>query len=258
MTSGFPIWLVATTHRPPPCAAGYWRSSACSPHAQFESYRGHEQVRGRNTIRPQQVGPFPQSIRPFSGAIGTPQRLLNVHVVRRPPPNVTAQAGRSHHRKMPRVKTLSPKLPGRSRSADTIHPAPTPTFQLSYLPPRTKHDHKIKPTNPPRSAEVRGARGPSILRPRPLSTLAREPRRRSPPRSVRTCPATVRCGGSPCGVHAGLCNPDDYDIVKTYAAEYRGIAQYHLLATDVWRLTRLRWVTETSMLKTLAASTSPP
>jgi group II intron reverse transcriptase/maturase len=50
-----------------------------------------------------------------------------------------------------------------------------------------------------------------------------------------------------------MCNLDDYDIVKTYAAEYRGIVQYYLLATDVWRLTRLRWVTETSMLKTLAA-----
>jgi Type II intron maturase/AI2M/AI1M-like, HNH endonuclease len=49
-----------------------------------------------------------------------------------------------------------------------------------------------------------------------------------------------------------MCNLDDYDIVKTYAAEYRGIVQYYLLATDVWRFTRLRWVTETSMLKTLA------
>jgi hypothetical protein len=50
-----------------------------------------------------------------------------------------------------------------------------------------------------------------------------------------------------------MCNLDDYDIVRTYAAEYRGIVQYYLLATDVWRLTRMRWVTETSMLKTLAA-----
>jgi len=50
-----------------------------------------------------------------------------------------------------------------------------------------------------------------------------------------------------------LHNLDDYDIVATYGAEYRGIVQYYLLATDVSRLTRLRWVTETSMLKTLAA-----
>jgi group II intron reverse transcriptase/maturase len=50
-----------------------------------------------------------------------------------------------------------------------------------------------------------------------------------------------------------MCNLDDYDIVRTYAAEYRGIVQYYLLATDVWRLARLRWAAETSMLKTLAA-----
>ena len=48
-------------------------------------------------------------------------------------------------------------------------------------------------------------------------------------------------------------NLDDYDIVKTYAAEYRGIVQYYLLANDVWRFNRLRWDAQTSMLKTLAA-----
>lgn len=52
---------------------------------------------------------------------------------------------------------------------------------------------------------------------------------------------------------SGLCNLDDYEIVATYGAEYRGIVQYYLLAVDVWRLARLRWVAETSMLKTLAA-----
>ena len=35
--------------------------------------------------------------------------------------------------------------------------------------------------------------------------------------------------------------------------QYRGIVQYYLLAGDVWRLDRLRWVMQTSMLKTLAA-----
>ena len=50
-----------------------------------------------------------------------------------------------------------------------------------------------------------------------------------------------------------LMNYDDYTIVSTYGAEYRGIVQYYLLAGDVWRLDRLRWVMETSMLKTLAA-----
>jgi group II intron reverse transcriptase/maturase len=48
-------------------------------------------------------------------------------------------------------------------------------------------------------------------------------------------------------------NLDDYDIVKTYAAEYRGVIQYYLLAGDVWRLDRLRLDAQTSMLKTLAA-----
>jgi group II intron reverse transcriptase/maturase len=48
-------------------------------------------------------------------------------------------------------------------------------------------------------------------------------------------------------------NLDDYDIVKTYGAEYRGIVQYYLLANDVWRLNWLCQDARTSMLKTLAA-----
>jgi hypothetical protein len=50
-----------------------------------------------------------------------------------------------------------------------------------------------------------------------------------------------------------LTNHADRVIIATYGAEYRGIVRYYLLAGDVWRLRRLRWVTETSMLKTLAA-----
>jgi hypothetical protein len=49
-----------------------------------------------------------------------------------------------------------------------------------------------------------------------------------------------------------LINSDDYSVVATYGATYRGIVQYYLLAGDVHRLHRLRWVMETSMLKTLA------
>ena len=49
-----------------------------------------------------------------------------------------------------------------------------------------------------------------------------------------------------------MINDDDYTIVATYGAKYRGIVQYYLLAGDVYRLHRLRWVMETSMLKTLA------
>jgi group II intron reverse transcriptase/maturase len=48
-------------------------------------------------------------------------------------------------------------------------------------------------------------------------------------------------------------NLDDFDIVKAYGAEYRGIVQYYLLAYDVWRFNCLRRDAETSMLKTLAA-----
>ena len=46
---------------------------------------------------------------------------------------------------------------------------------------------------------------------------------------------------------------DDYTIVASFGVRYRGIVQYYLLAGDVYRLHRLRWVMETSMLKTLAS-----
>jgi hypothetical protein len=49
-----------------------------------------------------------------------------------------------------------------------------------------------------------------------------------------------------------MVNDSDYNIVARFGAEYRGIVQYYLLAGDVFRLHRLRWVMETSMLKTLA------
>jgi hypothetical protein len=50
-----------------------------------------------------------------------------------------------------------------------------------------------------------------------------------------------------------LQNLDDYDIVSTFGAEYRGIVGYYRLAHDVWRLNDLRWYALTSMLKTLGA-----
>ena len=50
-----------------------------------------------------------------------------------------------------------------------------------------------------------------------------------------------------------LQNLDDYDIVRIYGAEYRGVVNYYLLAQDVWRLHTLHWHAQTSMLKTLAA-----
>src|SRR6266567_2235696 len=50
-----------------------------------------------------------------------------------------------------------------------------------------------------------------------------------------------------------LHNLGDHDIVAAYGAQYRGIVQYYLLAGDIHRMERLRWVMETSLLKTLAA-----
>ena len=49
-----------------------------------------------------------------------------------------------------------------------------------------------------------------------------------------------------------LVNEDDHAIVETYGAEYRGLINYYLLAGDVWRLNRVHWVMQTSLLKTLA------
>jgi group II intron reverse transcriptase/maturase len=49
-----------------------------------------------------------------------------------------------------------------------------------------------------------------------------------------------------------LMNADVHAIINTYGAEYRGIVGYYLLASDVWRLNRLHWVMQTSLLKTLA------
>src|SRR5260370_37155211 len=45
----------------------------------------------------------------------------------------------------------------------------------------------------------------------------------------------------------------DHDIVALFGAQYRGIVQYYLLASDVWRLDRLKRVMLTSMLTTLPA-----
>ena len=64
--------------------------------------------------------------------------------------------------------------------------------------------------------------------------------------------APYRCHGKPWH-RPRLQNLDDYDIVQTYAAEYRGIIGYYRLAVDVSRLNDLEWYAKTSMLKTLAA-----
>lgn len=73
---------------------------------------------------------------------------------------------------------------------------------------------------------------------------------------LRVPPAVVKATCAPYLRHgkperrAALMNLPDTLITSTYGAEYRGIVQYHLLASDVFRLNRLRWAAETSLLKT--------
>src|SRR6267154_2667224 len=75
---------------------------------------------------------------------------------------------------------------------------------------------------------------------------------RVPPDVVRAQCARYRQRGKPWH-RSRLQNLDDYDVVRIYGAEYRGVVNYYLLAQDVWRLSRLQWNALTSMLKTLAA-----
>jgi hypothetical protein len=50
-----------------------------------------------------------------------------------------------------------------------------------------------------------------------------------------------------------LLHDSDYTIVAKYGTEYCGFVQYYLLAQNVSHVGKLRWVMETSMLKSLAA-----
>src|SRR5205823_12614273 len=75
---------------------------------------------------------------------------------------------------------------------------------------------------------------------------------RVPPDVVKAQCARYRQHGKPWHLPR-LQNLDDYDIVRIYGAEYRGVANYYLLAQNAWRLGTLEWNAETSMLKTLAA-----
>ncbi len=68
---------------------------------------------------------------------------------------------------------------------------------------------------------------------------------------IKTKCAPYLKGGQPAR-QPHLHNHDDHTIINTYGAKYRGIVEYYLHAGDVWRFNRLRWVMETSMLKTLA------
>ena len=73
-----------------------------------------------------------------------------------------------------------------------------------------------------------------------------------PPDVIKAQCARYRQRGKPWH-RSRLQNLDDYDIVRIYGAEYRGVVGYYLLAQDVWRLGTLHWHALTSMLKTLGA-----
>ena len=75
---------------------------------------------------------------------------------------------------------------------------------------------------------------------------------RVPPDVVKTQCARYRQHGKPWH-RSRLQNLTDYDIVRIYGAEYRGVVNYYLLAQDVSRLHILQWNALTSMLKTLGA-----
>jgi hypothetical protein len=53
-------------------------------------------------------------------------------------------------------------------------------------------------------------------------------------------------------IRGAMMHDQDFTIVVKFGSEYRGFIQYYLLAQDVYRLGRLRWVMEISLLKTLA------
>src|SRR5271165_7078100 len=75
---------------------------------------------------------------------------------------------------------------------------------------------------------------------------------RVPPDVVKAQCARYRSRGKPWH-RSWLQNLPDYDIVRIYGAEYRGVVNYYLLAQAVSRLGTLCWTALTSMLKTLAA-----
>lgn len=72
------------------------------------------------------------------------------------------------------------------------------------------------------------------------------------PATAITAKCALYMARSTPGCRTQIVHDSDYDIVGRFGAEYRGFVQYYLLAGDVFRLDRLRWSMETSMLKTLA------
>jgi group II intron reverse transcriptase/maturase len=74
---------------------------------------------------------------------------------------------------------------------------------------------------------------------------------RVPARVIQTQCAKYMRRGKP--IHCvERINDDAYSIVVQYQAEYRGVVQYYRLAYNLHRLNQLKWVAETSLVKTLA------
>ena len=72
------------------------------------------------------------------------------------------------------------------------------------------------------------------------------------PRDVIRQKSALSVNGGRPAQRGALLHDDDFTIVAKYQSEYAGLVQYYLLAQDAFRLGRLHWVTETSLLKTLA------
>jgi group II intron reverse transcriptase/maturase len=72
------------------------------------------------------------------------------------------------------------------------------------------------------------------------------------PASVIKAKAALYLAGGKPASRTPIVNEADYTIVGGFGAQYRGIVEYYLLASDVFRLDRVRRVMEVSMLKTLA------
>ena len=49
-----------------------------------------------------------------------------------------------------------------------------------------------------------------------------------------------------------LLHDDDFSIVQRFQQEYRGLVQYYILAQNLSWFSKLYWIMETSLLKTLA------
>jgi group II intron reverse transcriptase/maturase len=72
-----------------------------------------------------------------------------------------------------------------------------------------------------------------------------------PRRVILAACARYETNGKP--IHRpALAHQSEYAIVRKYQAEFRGLVQYYLLATNVSDLNRLRYIAGTSLLKTLA------